>query len=381
MSYSFVKQTALIALQHIRDILHCQRTCYVLYYDATTEFLHMSRYEANSDELHTYRVSDDEFQHDIRAPKRLQVQWFSPENIPVKAQHAATRRMEIFDEEQNTVLCLRLKNEIDARHDLLFVEFGNHISLPGIQAFNAKNISQYKDLLGQLLLMSISAVLQNSRNDMAVFELMQRQTMKIVESARSYKAEANAEQEMHKRSIAILAREQINKLSLQLSRPLLLSDEAIELLWTKREAIASMQDAISDAVKFGCSMFPNNTEPLVVYSEYFRFDSQPETQVLKNNLRKNSADKLQRAEQFLYRISKAVELLLSKSENITGKTVGSACEPPVTAPAISEFIQKYTPEIVQIINENPGRWQLITKMFRPIQNVLYNQNLKISKTG
>jgi len=55
---------------------------------------------------------------------------------------------------------------------------------------------------------------------------------------------------------------------------------------------------------------------------------------------------------------------------LTGKNVGSHCDKPISAPAISDALKKHRSEIIALFEQYPDQWPIIRKDFAPIRNIL-----------
>ena len=69
------------------------------------------------------------------------------------------------------------------------------------------------------------------------------------------------------------------------------------------------------------------------------------------------------------------------NQKLTGTNVGSACDTPMSAPAITDALQKHSIRIKQLLKEYPNRWQILRQEFRPLQNLIDNFNNRFEKIG
>jgi len=85
--------------------------------------------------------------------------------------------------------------------------------------------------------------------------------------------------------------------------------------------------------------------------------------------------------QWLDRVEDAVKIVISTHENPTGVMVGKAMQPPVSAPAISDMMNKQRQKILILLNEFPDRWPQTRSHFKPLQNLLITKDFDESKSA
>jgi len=61
--------------------------------------------------------------------------------------------------------------------------------------------------------------------------------------------------------------------------------------------------------------------------------------------------------------------------------VGKAMQPAVSAPAISDMLNKQKQKILVLLNEFPDRWPQTRNHFKPLQNLLIRKDFDESKSA
>ncbi len=76
----------------------------------------------------------------------------------------------------------------------------------------------------------------------------------------------------------------------------------------------------------------------------------------------------------LYKYEAASILADEKGLKINGTTVGKLCNPSITPAAITFNLKKYANVINLLVNKYNHKWPTIKEHFKPLKNVLVNNN-------
>jgi hypothetical protein len=87
----------------------------------------------------------------------------------------------------------------------------------------------------------------------------------------------------------------------------------------------------------------------------------------KTGIKRNSTDNTIR---LLDRYELAVQKLLDNNEQILGKTIAAACDPPISAPGLTDSINKHKERIGNLLTEFPEKWPLLRSHYAPIAKIL-----------
>jgi len=384
VNYSFNRNHAVIALQHLKMIAPGAVCGYCIYLSQEDNLLHYTRFFRGNEPEDNVISDEDNIISNLRKPRKTPIQWFTPDNVPIKNNISGITQLEIFSESEHTVMCLRIDSMADSNQDLVFIELKQDLSAFGINPADGKLEVQTKKILGLLLHNSVMAVIRAAESDARLHRDLSRNTLMLIDTVKKSKEAVCMEQSMHKQSIERLAKEYLDGISQQYNRKILLSDDAAEKLWKQREAIHKINHILANAVQFAVNITATDpSTPLIIGEEllFLNESSDRNNQPPHVTSVTRTISKELKAEQFLYKLLRSVEKLLAKGHNITGKMVGANCEPSVSAPAITEFIKKYRKQILNLIKEDPSKWALLINEFRPIQNVYYSSPGVISKTG
>jgi len=79
--------------------------------------------------------------------------------------------------------------------------------------------------------------------------------------------------------------------------------------------------------------------------------------------------KLSKTMVLLDRYETAVQTLLKDKIPVLGKNIASACTPPISAPALTDSINKHRERIRACFAKHPERWQALQNNYSPIKNI------------
>ena len=88
------------------------------------------------------------------------------------------------------------------------------------------------------------------------------------------------------------------------------------------------------------------------------------------NAPKDGSTRLEKTSGLLDRYEKAVQKLLAESSPVLGKNIAGACEPPISAPALTDSINKHKERISQCLQLFPDKWPLLRSHYQVIRNLI-----------
>jgi len=76
----------------------------------------------------------------------------------------------------------------------------------------------------------------------------------------------------------------------------------------------------------------------------------------------------------LDKLESAALIVMSNQLKLTGTNVGKACAAPISAPAISDALYNHKSKINKLLKMYPDKWETIRNNFRPLKNILKDQD-------
>jgi hypothetical protein len=373
VSYTFIKPPAMLLTEHLRDAYPGLSRIAALYYDEENDglFWYISLKEDNYD---CFPASEE--LNSIRKPIKQSYNWLDTYSIPINQDIKKKSDITIFDESAKLMLSMRFTNAYDMMHDIIYAEFNNSSSFWGLSKSKLEITAEKKAIIGEFVYSGLLSILKRHQKDYELWQKLSKQVKSMHHISNNYRKSLEKEKEAYKHSIERLIKEYVNNYSRELGRKIIISKDAMQSLREYSGELIVLKDIIKDAIVFSANLTDASAE-LIIETSYINYsisniDNQATSISIKQTHEKSKPgiNRETRATQYLYRLSEAVEKLISQGEKITGSNVGAACNPPVSAPAISDFLTKYRIPIKNIILSDPSRWKLLTRHFKPISNIM-----------
>lgn len=176
---------------------------------------------------------------------------------------------------------------------------------------------------------------------------------------------------------------------------IVLSSSFIERLKSFEGSREQLKSIVLKTYELSTTLFPDSKE--IIFQSFF-FDefrsANKETVLSKEDLNENSSTKypekqttsrktsenneskklpfkkvrLNRTIGLLDKYEEAVVRLLNADQPILGKNIAASCEPPISAPALTDSIKKHRERILFCFKEYPDKWPLIKTHYEPLMN-------------
>lgn len=371
-AYSFIKPPAMLLTEHLRDSYPGLTRIAALFYNEEDDGLFW--YLSHKEDDYKYFSASDEL-NSLRKPLKQYYNWLDSYSIPISQDIRKKSDITIFDESEKLVLSMRFSNAYDMMHDIIFAEFNNNSSFLGLSKLNTDITADKKAIIGEFVYSGLLAIIKRQQQDYELWQKLSKQVRNMHQISSNYHKSLEKEKEAYKQSIERLIKEYVSNYSRELGRKIIISKDAMRSLREYSGELIMLKDIVKDSIIFAANLTDTSSE-LVIETSFINYTlSNPINQSLNVNLGNSNKSKISlnretRATQYLYRLSEAVEKVISQGNKITGANVGAACTPPVTAPAISEFLAKYKVPIKNIILMDPSKWKMLTRHFKPISNIM-----------
>jgi len=193
----------------------------------------------------------------------------------------------------------------------------------------------------------------------------------ILKRVRDQRKENYITLEKYRRSIVDLSKKYLSDISDREKIDFTLSDEAINELMNYSGDISRLKEVIENAAYEAEVLHFDTDAKVVKIDEYFLDFTTAEAMISSTtDIDTNSEDRYYKTRLLLDKLEAAIFSLKNENIRITGMNVGKACPVPITAPAITDALKKHRKKILQLMHDNPEKWLLLRKEFRPLQNIL-----------
>ncbi|HXK82317.1 MAG TPA: hypothetical protein PLO05_09185 [Bacteroidales bacterium] len=373
-TYSFIKPLPKLLTEHLREAYPGLLRIITLFYDDEQNCLYWYLSVKGNDYEELLATED---LNTFRKPVKQAYNWIDPKSIPISQDVKKNSEITIFDESDKLVLSMRFTNPYDMQQDVIFAEFNYNGNFFGLKAGNTQITAEKKAIISELIYSGLLSMYNRCQKDYELWQKLSSHVNYMQKQSSDYSKVLEKEKEAYKQSIERLVREYANSFSKELGRKIIISNDAMQSLRSYSGELIILKDILKDAIIFAANLNDLNSE-LTIESPYINYSLSRSTPKLAEtstyqkrlNQEKDSPNREMRARQYLYRLSEAVEEIISRGDKVTGSNVGAACTPPISAPAISDFLTKYRVAIKHIIQAEPSKWQLLIKYFRPISNIM-----------
>lgn len=172
-----------------------------------------------------------------------------------------------------------------------------------------------------------------------------------------------------------------------------LSDSTLEYLKSSDLAFSEIETLAKESYKIAVELSSSPTDirikryflPQQVENELNKIvltDNKPE--ILKSNddtkpikkepikLKSNPTNsKLEKTIQLLDRYELAVKKLMEDKLPVMGKNIANVCSPKISAPALTDSINKHKERITECFKQYPDKWPLLKANYLPVQKLAY----------
>lgn len=168
-----------------------------------------------------------------------------------------------------------------------------------------------------------------------------------------------------------------NKLSISIS------DTTANYIKTTNESLDTIKLRLQEAFKIACELNKGSNE-IRIKNYYFidKSDEKEKSRKIENeniqikNISVSKKDtkikqlNLSKTEQLLDKYEMIAEDLRRKNLPILGKNIAANCLPPISAPALTDSINKHTDRIILCLKNYPEKWQLLRSDYKPVKNLI-----------
>ncbi len=299
--------------------------------------------------------------------------WLRIEDLPFEIKPKEKIQLNIFNEFNNNILLIRIKNSVDGYNDLFFFYFKTDLSNFG--TINPTKIlsTGNKTIIAHLIRNSIIAHFDIQKEDKELFATLTENTRNILYEVNELRKEVSHLTEKLKDGIIHLSYSYLEEISSKNSRNYKFSESTIKKIKGFDGSIDNLKAILEKAAKYADAMVPERSISDVLISDFHLFFDIEQEQKVKEQLKEHVGEvpvKYAKTIILLDRLEHAANLLKSQNKILTSSNLGNEFPKPISPPAITDALKKHRSKILHLFNEYPNRWQLIRNEFRPVQNIL-----------
>ena len=280
------------------------------------------------------------------------------------------QQLSFADENKNNILCLKFISPYDFLYDTLFIELSQSDVFQISKQGKELTIDQ-KKIIENILFYSIKSRIENEYNNLRTHEL-------IINSFKNQQAEIS--KSVQNNFSLTKNYEQALDYFLESITQKILKEENLEVsfsptckkhIYNLNADLNSIHQSILNAVNLiqNLSLIPK-----------VKITIEPVNIVLNPNeeIKKSIASNIEKHSNVIEMLDKyeaASNLADEKGLKINGTTVAKLCNPSITPAAITFNLKKYANVINLLVNKYNHKWPTIKSNFKPLKNVLTNNDL------
>ena len=387
-SFSFSEKPVLFVLHKFPLLLPGINKVVALYYDKDLERLNSYTLLKVKEE---YSIEESEVNdpgESLNNLRKLSVpySWIQIEDIPFEVSSKYDVQLTIFNELNNNILLLRIKNEYDELNDLFFIYFSTSLNNFGI-VDNKKIIStENKVIIGHLLKNSIDAFLSNLTEDRELFIILSENNQSVIQELTKTKRELALTREKSKEGIIHLCKSYLEYLSSEYGYGFIFSDEAMRKLRDYDGDPGLLRNILNNAANYAHSTHLNGNWKEIIIHDYHMIINDVQNKKPAEFIPATGQDsdipvRYNKTFLFLNKLETAAQTVKSKNLLLTSVNVGHEFPSPITPAAITDALKNHRSKILNLFKLLPNRWHVIRTEFRPVQNILNPKIERQKRTG
>lgn len=296
--------------------------------------------------------------------------WIKKEELPFESVGQPPSIANIFSELDHVILVLRFQNIDDKLYDCLIVHFNRNLGNFGLNRVDKMLSTDQKVIIGHLLYHQFKSFLIISRANKALLQKLNNGLRSIIRENETLKEQLLQFRTGHSDSLVNLAMQHLQDLSATYGKTYLLTEDAIEKIREFKGNLRHLPVMLENAILFAENLLlATDGQTCKIPAYCLDYDSYHIGEQTEQSARKIDS-RHSRAIQVLDKLEKAAMILKSKNLTLLSSSVAQHMEPPVTAPAITDALQKNKDAIRLMLDKYPGKWDYIRKEFRPLQNMM-----------
>ncbi|MDF1673265.1 MAG: hypothetical protein P1U41_07145 [Vicingaceae bacterium] len=308
-------------------------------------------------ELNRLTYHDVGFINKIRSSNK-KANWIKPEQVPFETKENKAEQLTFTDEEESSVLELRFQNAHDEKSDVIYFYLKNNIGNFKLSSTNDAMAITIKEVIQNLIYNQATLILKANHNNRKVHQkIASNIDFGSLQKKISHLEESNYNQTQATYSYLL------NELTAFESTDFILSKAAIEKISKQNLKFTEIKELLKDSLEILVNKYTlGDIYEIAEHDIINNHNPVQQKTVAEENLDKTT--------EFLDRYEYAAKLLISKNEKITGVNIGNACQPNVSAAAISDILKKHQSKILKLFNQYPEKWSSLRENFRPIKSIV-----------
>jgi hypothetical protein len=299
--------------------------------------------------------------------------WLRLEDLPFDVKQKEKVQLNIFNELNNNILLVRIKNPFDGNNDLYFFYFSKDMRNFGTVSSDKILSTDNKTIIAHLVRNTIIAQFTTLSEDRELFATHLENTRQILHETNQLRKSVNVLSDRLKDGILQLCYTYLNEISAVHPWKFQLSQSAVNKLKEYQGSLNNLKPILEKAAGFAATMVQDKDRETVLISDYhiyFSAEAEQKTPEPDSEHVGEVPARYNKTLALLDKLENAARQLKSQNKVLTSQNIGNELSKPITPPAISDALKKHSSKIQYLLKEYPNRWIVIRNEFRPVQNIL-----------
>lgn len=288
--------------------------------------------------------------------KSLPYTWIHEASLSILGGVSQLGQLNLEAETKHRTLVLYFRTHHASKADLLFLVFPENTKFFGIQKQIASFTTDEKIMVAELLFKMLHLDFENI--------LKQQKRLKQAVQFKSIHSQHNSlletENSVYKSFFKDIVMETLSRIENQLRVSFQIHESALNELAKVSSDLTALKEILHEACEFASYLNPELQQIELNHFHIQSVLSQDEiSSVQRQSTQQKVIDLLDKYEEAAI---KAQRLGFA----VNGKFVAAQCNPPISPPAVSESLKKYSDKIGQLLKQHPNEWKLIRKALKPI---------------
>ncbi len=373
--FSFTDNDYDIILKNANALLPGIEKIIAIYYDNNTDSIKSKIVvkPGKESKVEEYNITDKKELVLRYRTGKLNYNWYGkdelPFDIPVKK-----KDNDIFGESEKIVLLLRLKNENDTLSDLLFIYFNRNLSNFFLSRSDKQLTTDNKNIIASLLYNYFNHQINENRKNRSVLKTVNSNTRSLIKEANQLRNELQQTRLNYGESLVNLCRRYIQEWSEKNDKNYQLTDDAIDKIRNFKGNINNLYTIISNTVIYVDTLSYEEYDNVITLKAWHINMDDYQVKPQREKTYYDQDSKYVKTTQLLNKLENAARNVISSNKRLTSSNVGKALDKPITAPAITDSIQKHKQKIINLFDKYPEKWEIIKKNFKPIKNIIISDD-------
>ncbi|MDR2010981.1 MAG: hypothetical protein LBQ22_10935 [Bacteroidales bacterium] len=388
MKYTFTQPQGIIIFKHLISVFPVGVNMLTYFSSKGKSGLQIFKYEYKNEKITETEIIDDDILQSIyklRAHRKTDYSWVLNEEFRESnfSEKKAVYQLKINDETQHSTLLMRFRSPYDEDDDVIYISLGDEMKFFGLDGGEIKLITHTKTVFAKTLHKNISEIIKSEAKNLKKHLSFLDQVRASLDISQKKEDETDYYKEKYETVLLDIAKRIIHDFSKKHDVDIVLTTKSENKIKQYTGDISVLENIILkasgttyDINSFSGKNFITLEPEYIIFPDYniIQPELKHENEIILS--KENSDYKITGK---LKEIEKAVRKLSANNEKIIGKNVGKAMVPPITAPAITEFLSKHRDKIIKIISDNPTLCSEAVDKFKSLNNILpHNFLSKIS---